>query len=68
MTCWGCRQDQRAVVLPHLAGVAIASMLSMSSASGVSPRGTSVTPNSYVTVAFSGTSVTVLKTLAHEGQ
>ena len=32
------------VVLPHLAGVAIASMLSMSSASGVSPRGTSVTP------------------------
>jgi hypothetical protein len=36
VTCWGCRQDQRAVVLSHLPGVAIASMPSMSSAVGVS--------------------------------
>jgi hypothetical protein len=34
VTCQGCRQDQSAVVLSHLSGVAIVSMLSMSSAAG----------------------------------
>jgi len=44
-------------------------MLSMSSAVGVSPsRRFGDTANSDVTVAFSGTAVTVLKALATEGE